>query len=50
MHNMNRFPQYYMYAVVPVNYCDQGSMFGGNYTSLRNLNNPDKVLRLGLRI
>ena len=39
MNNMNKFPQQNMYSVVPVYLWNQGSMFDGNYTVLRNSNN-----------
>lgn len=40
MQNKNRFPQQYVYSVVPVHYVDQGSIADGIYTVLRNSDNP----------
>ena len=40
MQNKNRFPQQYVYSVVPVHYVNQGSIADGIYTVLRNSDNP----------
>lgn len=45
MQNRNRFPQQYMYAVVPVYYVNQGSIVDGNDTVLRNSDNPIEVYK-----
>ena len=50
MQNSNRFSHHYMYSVAPVNYYQQGLMFDGIYTVLRNPDNPGKLFIQGLNV
>lgn len=44
MQNMNKFPQQHMYSVVSVYHWNQGPMFDGNHTVLRNPYNPIQII------